>query len=57
MDKNLRENHMRAFIKLSPEERLQWSLSTAWATFQALPADKQKIYLKMRNNGKRRSQL
>ena len=57
MNNNLRESHIRAFMKLSPAERLQWSLSSAWSTFKALPADKQKIYLKMRNNERRRRQL
>lgn len=56
MQNDLREQHMIAFAQLSPAERLQWSLSTAWKTFNALPEKKQQIYLKMRNNGKQNRQ-
>jgi len=52
MGNNLREQHMIAFAKLSPMERLQWSLSSAWSTFNALPEKKQAIYLKMRSHAK-----
>ena len=47
-----REQHMIKFSKLSPSERLNWSLNTAWATFNALPKDKQVKYLKMKAHGK-----
>ncbi|MCH2208760.1 MAG: hypothetical protein MK132_23250 [Lentisphaerales bacterium] len=53
MENQLREQHLRAFAKLSPAERLQWSLSTAWSTFNALPPEKQEIYLKMKAREKR----
>lgn len=53
MENQLREQHLKAFAKLSPAERLQWSLSTAWATFKALPPEKQEIYLKMKAREKR----
>ena len=54
MQNSFREEHMLQFAKLSPMERLQWSLTTAWSTFNALPKDKQEIYLKMRSHGKQR---
>lgn len=48
MENQLRKEHLKVFAKLSPAERLQWSLSTAWSTFYALPVEKQKIYLQMK---------
>ena len=53
MENQLREEHLKAFAKLSPTERLRWSLTTAWATFKALPPEKQAIYLKMKAREKK----
>ncbi|MCM8531599.1 MAG: hypothetical protein NE330_10600 [Lentisphaeraceae bacterium] len=52
MENQLRKQHMLTFAKLSPAERLQWSLSTAWSTFNSLPPEKQEIYLQMRSREK-----
>ncbi len=52
MENQLREQHMRVFAELSPAERIQWALSSAWSTFHALPPEKQKIYLQMKKHEK-----
>jgi len=53
MTDQLREEHIRAFRALSPEERLKWAQSLAWSTFNSLPIEKQQIYLKMKAREKR----
>lgn len=46
----LRKAHILAFMKLTPEERLDWALSTGWEMFNALPKDKQEIFMKLRKH-------
>ena len=48
MENKLRAQHLKTFAKLSAAERIQWSCTSAWSTFNALPLDKQQIYLKMK---------
>lgn len=47
-----REEHIIKFSKLSPAERLNWSLNNARTSFNSLSKDKQERFLKMKAHAK-----
>jgi hypothetical protein len=44
---------IKKFSKLSPKERMLWSLSYGWFIYENLPESKKKIFQKYRNRWKK----